>query len=90
MRLLQILAHPALFRQPHLGGPLPHAARPILSVVDTLGGALNLPDWFPSAALALLIVGLPIVLATAFIPGDEVVELRHGGSHDASRQEAIM
>jgi len=39
----------------------------VLQVVDTLGGALNLPDWFPSFALALLIVGLPIVLATAFI-----------------------
>ena len=39
----------------------------VLSVVDTLGGALNLPDWFPSVALALLVVGLPIVLATAFI-----------------------
>jgi len=39
----------------------------VLQVVDTLGGALNLPDWSPSFALALLIVGLPIVLATAFV-----------------------
>jgi TolB-like protein len=39
----------------------------VLQVVDTLGGALNLPEWFPSFALALLIVGLPIVLATAFV-----------------------
>ena len=39
----------------------------VLSVVDTLGGALNLPDWFPAFALALLIIGLPIVLATAFV-----------------------
>ena len=39
----------------------------VLSVVDTLGGALNLPDWFPALALALLIIGLPIVLATAFV-----------------------
>ncbi len=39
----------------------------VLQVVDTLGGALNLPDWFPSFALALLIIGLPIVLATAFV-----------------------
>lgn len=39
----------------------------VLQVVDTLGGALNLPDWFPSFALALLIVGLPVVLATAFV-----------------------
>ena len=39
----------------------------VLSVVDTLGGALNLPEWFPSVALALLVVGLPVVLATAFV-----------------------
>ncbi len=39
----------------------------VLSGVGTLGDALNLPDWFPSLALALLIVGLPIVLAVAFI-----------------------
>ncbi len=39
----------------------------LLQVVDTLAGALNLPDWAPSLALFLLIVGLPIVLATAFV-----------------------
>ena len=39
----------------------------VLGAVDTLGGALNLPEWFPSVALALVIVGLPIVLATAFV-----------------------
>jgi TolB-like protein/Flp pilus assembly protein TadD len=38
-----------------------------LQVVDTLGSAMSLPEWFPGVALALLIVGLPIVLATAFI-----------------------
>ncbi|MCK5410596.1 MAG: hypothetical protein KAJ67_00805, partial [Gemmatimonadetes bacterium] len=39
----------------------------VLQVVDTLAGALNLPDWAPALALFLLIVGLPIVLATAFV-----------------------
>jgi len=39
----------------------------VLQVVDTLGGALNLPDWFPSFAFAALIVGFPIVLATAIV-----------------------
>ncbi len=39
----------------------------VLGGVDTFGGALNLPDWFLSVALALLIVGLPVVLATAFV-----------------------
>ena len=39
----------------------------VLQVVDTLGGVLNLPDSFPSVALAFLVVGLPLVLATAFV-----------------------
>ncbi len=39
----------------------------ILQVVDTLAGALNLPDWASPLALFLLIIGLPIVLATAFV-----------------------
>jgi serine/threonine-protein kinase len=41
----------------------------VLQVVDTLAGALNLPDWAPPLALFLLIIGLPIVLATAVIQG---------------------
>ena len=56
----------------------------VLQVVDTLGGALNLPDWFPSFALALLIVGLPIVLATAFVqeggPGRETGDVNVDGA----------
>jgi len=39
----------------------------VLQVVDTLGGALRLPEWLEPVALVLLIVGLPIVLATAFV-----------------------
>ena len=39
----------------------------VLGGVGTLGDALGLPDWFPRLALGLLIVGLPIVLATAFV-----------------------
>ncbi len=39
----------------------------VLQVVDTLGGALRLPEWLEPLALVLLIIGLPIVLATAFI-----------------------
>jgi TolB-like protein/Flp pilus assembly protein TadD len=38
-----------------------------LQVVDTIVGALKLPDWAPPIALILLIIGLPIVLATAVI-----------------------
>jgi len=39
----------------------------VLQVVDTLAGALHLPDWASPLALFLLIMGLPIVLATAFV-----------------------
>jgi serine/threonine-protein kinase len=39
----------------------------VLQVVDTMVGALKLPDWAPPLALILLIIGLPIVLATAFV-----------------------
>ncbi|MEJ2541752.1 MAG: hypothetical protein P8188_17600, partial [Gemmatimonadota bacterium] len=39
----------------------------VLQVVDTLTSVLRLPDWLPPLALVLLLVGLPIVLATAFV-----------------------
>jgi TolB-like protein/Tfp pilus assembly protein PilF len=38
-----------------------------LQIVDTLAGALRLPEWAAPVALVLLIIGLPIVLATAFV-----------------------
>ncbi len=39
----------------------------VLQVVDTMAGALSLPDWSASFALFALVIGLPIVLATAFV-----------------------
>ena len=39
----------------------------VLGVVGTLADSLNLPDWTPRFAFFLLIIGLPIVLATAFV-----------------------
>jgi hypothetical protein len=36
-------------------------------IVQTLTEGLGLPDWFPGIALGLLIVLLPVVLATAFV-----------------------
>ena len=36
-------------------------------VVQTLTEGLGLPEWFPAFAIVLLIIGLPIVLATAFV-----------------------
>ncbi len=63
----------------------------VLSAVDTMGGALNLPDWFPAVALALLLVGLPIVLATAFVQvgdaGSEVDQPEDEGAERAARPE---
>jgi eukaryotic-like serine/threonine-protein kinase len=38
-----------------------------LQVVEALTNSAGLPDWVPGFALVLLIIGLPIVLATAFI-----------------------
>ncbi len=39
----------------------------VLQVAEVLTNTAGLPPWFPSFALGLLIIGLPIVLATAFI-----------------------
>ena len=38
-----------------------------LQAVDILQATLRLPEWTPSFALVLLVIGLPIVLATAFV-----------------------
>jgi len=46
-----------------------------LQVVNELAQAASLPGWFAAFALGLLVIGLPIVLATAFVqeglPGTE-------------------
>ena len=39
----------------------------VLQVVNELADALNLPEWAASFAVFLLIVGLPVVMATAFV-----------------------
>jgi tetratricopeptide (TPR) repeat protein len=38
-----------------------------LQVVETLTESAALPDWVPSLALVLLVIGFPIVMATAFV-----------------------
>lgn len=38
-----------------------------LQIVDVLKQNFGLPEWFPAFALGLLVLGLPIVLATAFV-----------------------
>ena len=39
----------------------------VLQVVELLTDTAGLPDWTPSMALVLLLIGLPICLATAFV-----------------------
>lgn len=39
----------------------------VFEVAQTLTEGLGLPDWVPPVALILLLVGLPVVLATAFV-----------------------
>jgi tetratricopeptide (TPR) repeat protein len=52
----------------------------VLQAVDTLAGALSLPEWAPPLALFLLIVGFPIVLATAFVQGGMGRDSAPGGA----------
>ncbi|MDA1104858.1 MAG: tetratricopeptide repeat protein [Gemmatimonadetes bacterium] len=41
----------------------------VLNAVDVLTGFAGLPDWTPTMALVLLMIGLPIMVATAFLQG---------------------
>jgi eukaryotic-like serine/threonine-protein kinase len=47
----------------------------VLQVVDSVTDSAGLPDWTPGLAFVLLLIGLPIVMATAFVqegaPGRE-------------------
>ncbi len=38
-----------------------------IQVVETLTQSAGLPDWVPPGAIVLLVIGLPIVMATAFV-----------------------
>jgi hypothetical protein len=59
----------------------------VLQAVDTLAGALSLPEWAPPLALFLLIVGFPIVLATAFVQ-EGLGGQGPAGAADASPEDA--
>ena len=61
-----------------------------LQGIEALVSVLGLPEWVPGVALVLLIVGLPIVLATAFVqegvgaeetPTEAPAEADEGGLH---------
>lgn len=38
-----------------------------LQVVETVVDSANLPEWLPGFALVLLVIGFPVVVATAFV-----------------------
>jgi tetratricopeptide (TPR) repeat protein len=54
----------------------------VLQVVDTLESVIGLPAWAPRAAVVLLLVGLPVVMATAFF------QRGLGGRSEASEEES--
>ncbi len=75
------------------------AAWIVLQAVEVLVGAYGLPPWFPGLAAALLLIGLPFVLATAFVqegapigrvsdptllPETETVPVRHEAAGGSS------
>lgn len=39
----------------------------VFEIVQTVTEGLGLPEWFPAFAALLLLIGLPVVLATAFV-----------------------
>ena len=66
----------------------------VLQVAGELTDATALPEWFPTLALGLLIVGLPIVLATAFVqeggPGHEAQPAEGTGQVAEARPKATV
>lgn len=57
-----------------------------LQVVDGVTENAGLPDWVPPLALVLLVIGLPIVLATAFV--QEGMRGSDGGTEPADEKAA--
>lgn len=56
------------------------AAWLILQVVGTVNDLVDLPPWVGPAAIALLVIGLPITVATAWVQGDPATsELERAG-----------
>lgn len=68
----------------------------VLQVVDQLVQSAGLPDWVPSLALVLLLIGFPMVLATAFVQvgmrkrdeADEALETAPAGAEVRAAEAA--
>jgi tetratricopeptide (TPR) repeat protein len=52
----------------------------VLQIVDVVKQNLGLPDWVFPFALLLLLVGLPIIVATALVQGRQVLETAEGSA----------
>ncbi len=60
----------------------------VLQVVDVIGNNFGLPEWVPPSALILLLIGLPIVLATAVV--QEGVSTRPAKTQEASPDDDAL
>jgi len=58
----------------------------VLQVVDVIGNNFGLPAWVAPAALVLLLLGLPVVIATAFVQHGLMIRER-GAPPAPSREE---
>lgn len=56
----------------------------VLQVVDVIGNNFGLPEWVAPAALILLLVGLPIVVGTAFVQEGMSSKAPEAGSPDSA------
>jgi tetratricopeptide (TPR) repeat protein len=52
----------------------------VLQIVDVVKQNLGLPDWVFPFALLLLLVGLPIIVATALVQGRQMLETAEGSA----------
>ena len=61
----------------------------VLQVVDVVKQNLGLPDWVFPFALLLLLIGLPIIVATALVQGRQVPAAAGGESVGAEAGEPV-
>lgn len=60
----------------------------LLEVMDIFTDQLGLPDWFFRGALILLLIGLPIVIATAIVQGRRRLQVAGGPSAQEATRAA--
>lgn len=60
----------------------------VLQIVDVVKQNLGLPDWVFPFALLLLLIGLPIIVATALVQGRQVPDTTAGAAAASAAEEA--